>query len=134
MSRARDQALCRIHATFFLLDLKVAERNAGSKLSLPLEKYAGTYRNAWYGDVNVKHDNGKFVMSFSRSPALTGELEHFQYDTFVAWWKERAMDADAFVTFSLTPEGAIDEIKIKAVSPATDFSYDFHDLLLKPIR
>ena len=23
---------------------------------------------------------------------------------------------------------------MRAVSPATDFSYDFHDLLLKPVR
>ena len=111
-----------------------AKRNANSKPSLALEKYAGTYRDVWYGDVSIKFENGKLMMSFSRSPSLTGELEHFQYDTFVARWQERTLDADAFVTFALTPEGAVDEIKMKPVSPLTDFSYDFQDLLLKPVR
>lgn len=111
-----------------------AGRNAASTPSLPLEKYAGTYRDVWYGDVNIKLENGKLIMSFSHTPSLTGELEHFQYNTFVARWRERTLDADAFVTFSLTPEGLIDEIKMKPVSPLTDFSYDFQDLLLKPVK
>ena len=42
--------------------------------------------------------------------------------------------ADAYVSFSLTPEGLIDRIAMKAVSPATDFSYDFHDLDLRYVR
>jgi len=41
--------------------------------------------------------------------------------------------ADAYVTFSLTAEGAVERIRMKAVSPATDFSYDFHDLDLKRV-
>lgn len=111
-----------------------ANRNANSKPSLALEKYAGTYRDVWYGDVSIKSDGGKLLMSFSHSPSLTGELEHFQYDTFIARWRERTLDADAFVTFTLTPEGAVDEVKMKPVSPLTDFSYDFQDLLLKPVK
>ena len=58
--------------------------------------------------------------------------EHWQYDTFVARWRDRELRADAFVTFSLTPDGTIGETKLRAVSPTTDFGYDFHDLLLKP--
>jgi hypothetical protein len=38
------------------------------------------------------------------------------------------------VTFALNPDGSIDQAKMRAVSPATDFSFDFHDLLLKPQR
>ena len=32
------------------------------------------------------------------------------------------------------PDGAIDQAKMAAVSPATDFSFDFQDLLLKPVK
>jgi hypothetical protein len=32
------------------------------------------------------------------------------------------------------PDGAIDLAKMAAVSPATDFSFDFQDLLLKPVK
>jgi hypothetical protein len=36
------------------------------------------------------------------------------------------------VTFALTAEGTIHHATMKAVSPATDFSFDFQDLMLKP--
>lgn len=42
--------------------------------------------------------------------------------------------ADAFGTFALNPDGSIDQVKMRAVSSSTDFSFDFHDLLLKPVR
>jgi len=109
-----------------------AARDATSKPSLPLASYAGTYVDAWYGDVEITQENDGLVIRFTRSPSLLGDLEHWQYDTFVARWRDRELRADAFVTFSLTPEGTIDQVKLKAVSRATDFSYDFHDLRLKP--
>ena len=71
-------------------------------------------------------------MIFTHSPDLTGELEHWQFDTFIARWKNRTLDADAYLTFTLSPEGTIEEVRMKAVSPLTDFSFDFHDLLLRP--
>jgi hypothetical protein len=59
---------------------------------------------------------------------LSGPLEHFQFDTFIARWTERKYNNDAYVSFSLGAEGNIERIRMKAVSPATDFSFDFHDL------
>lgn len=110
-----------------------ASRDATAKPSLPLEKYAGTYRDAWYGDVTVSYTSGRLAMAFSHTPALTGTLEPFQHDTFVARWRDRELRADAYVTFALNPDGSIDQAKMRAVSPATDFSFDFQDLLLKPV-
>ncbi len=43
------------------------------------------------------------------------------------------MDADAYVTFALNPDGSIREVKMQPVSPLTDFSFDFQDLDLKPV-
>jgi len=108
-------------------------RDRASRPSLPLEKYAGTYRDAWYGDVAITPESGKLVIRFTKTPSLIGELEHWQYDTFVARWRDRELRADAFVTFALNPDGSIDQVKMKAVSPETDFSFDFHDLLLTPV-
>ena len=110
----------------------VAKRDTASRPSLPLEKYAGTYRDAWYGDVIIALEAGKLVMRFSHTPSLTGDLEHFQYDTFIARWRDRELRADAYVSFALKPDGSIDQVKMSAVSPATDFSFDFQDLLLLP--
>jgi CubicO group peptidase (beta-lactamase class C family) len=107
-------------------------RNAASRPSLPLAKYAGTYTDRWYGDIAIEEQGGKLQIRFTRTPGLVGDLEHWQYDTFVARWRDRELRADAFVTFALNPDGSIDQAKMQAVSPETDFSFDFQDLLLEP--
>jgi CubicO group peptidase (beta-lactamase class C family) len=109
-------------------------RNAASRPSLPLARYAGTYTDAWYGDVVLAQGDSGLTIQFSRTPVLQATLVHWQYDTFIARWTDRELRADAFVTFSLNPDGSIDRIRMKAVSPATDFSFDFHDLDLRPSR
>lgn len=109
-----------------------ASRDAASKPSLALERYAATYEDAWYGDITIAVEQGKLVMRFSHTPSLVGDLEHWQYDTFVVRWRDRELRADAFVTFALNPDGTVDQARMRAVSPTTDFSFDFQDLLLKP--
>jgi hypothetical protein len=111
-----------------------AARNAASRPSLPLASYARTYRDAWYGDIAIAQEGATLVMRFTKTPSLVGDLEHWQYDTFVVRWRDRELRADAFVTFALNPDGTIDQAKMQAVSPSTDFSFDFQDLLLKPLK
>jgi CubicO group peptidase (beta-lactamase class C family) len=110
-----------------------ASRDTSSRPSLPLERYAGKYEDPWYGEVEVRYLNGRLIMRFGHTPSLDGEMEHWQYDTFIARWKDPDLRADAFVTFSLNPDGSIDRVRMKAASPQTDFSFDFQDLLLKPV-
>ena len=110
------------------------KRNAVSRPSLPLASYAGTYRDPWYGDVVIEQIGAGLQIRFTHSPSLVGNLEHWQYDTFVARWRNRTLNADAYVTFSLRPDGSIEEAKMKAVSPATDFSFDFQDLALRRVK
>lgn len=111
----------------------VAARDTSSRPSLPLTKYAGTYVDAWYGDITISLEKSKLVLRFSHTPSLVGDLEFWQYESFIVRWRDRELRADAYVTFHLNPEGSIAEVKMKAVSDATDFSFDFHDLLLKPV-
>jgi hypothetical protein len=110
-----------------------SKRAGDSKPSLALDAYAGRYRDPWYGDVVIEKQGSGLGMRFTHTHALTGKLEPWQYDTFVVRWNDRSLDADAYVTFSLKPDGSIDQLKMKAVSPTTDFSFDFHDLVLKPV-
>ncbi|MDP1677483.1 MAG: serine hydrolase [Bacteroidota bacterium] len=111
-----------------------ASRDSLSSPSLPLTKYAGKYSDAWYGEITIELKEGKLFMQMVPTPSLGGYLEHYQYNTFIARWSDPEMRADAFVTFSLNPDGSIEQAKMKAVSPSTDFSFDFHDLLLKPTK
>ena len=109
-------------------------RDSLSTPSLPLAKYAGKYNDVWYGDVRIDLKDGKLFMQMLPTPSLGGYMEHYQYNTFIVRWSDPEMRADAFATFSMNPDGTIELIKMKAVSPATDFSFDFHDLLLKPVK
>ena len=113
--------------------MKKAEgaRAADSKPYLPLEKYAGTYNDAWYGPITIRQENGRLVISFDHTPTMTGDLQHWQYDTFKAHWRDHTIE-DAFVTFSLNADGSIESARMAAVSPLADFSFDYQDLLLKP--
>jgi CubicO group peptidase (beta-lactamase class C family) len=109
-------------------------RAKDSKPSLPIEKYAGRYVDAWRDDASITLENGRLVLRFGRTEKLVGDLEHWQYDTFVARWRDRSLHADAYVTFSLGVDGSIAEMKMLPFSPLTDFSFDFQDLLFKPAK
>jgi CubicO group peptidase (beta-lactamase class C family) len=111
-----------------------AARDTASQPSLPLARYAGTYTDAWYGDAAIALESGRLVMRFSHTPSLVGDLEHWQYDTFIARWRDRELRADAYVSFALAPDGTVSLATMSAVSPETDFSFDFQDLVLRPAR
>jgi CubicO group peptidase (beta-lactamase class C family) len=112
---------------------QASQRDRTSRPSLPIHRYAGTYRDAWYGDVDITREGDGLAVRFTRSPSLVGDLEHWQYDTFLVRWRLRELRADAFITFALNPDGSIERALMKPASPAVDFSYDFQDLLLRPV-
>jgi CubicO group peptidase (beta-lactamase class C family) len=107
-------------------------RAADSKPSLLLERYAGDYSDPWYGTVTIRPENGGLVLKFLRTEKGTADLQHWQYDTFKAHWRDRTVE-DAFVTFALKPDGTIDHFKMVAVSPLADFSFDYQDLYFTPV-
>ncbi|TWX73672.1 serine hydrolase [Colwellia sp. C1TZA3] len=100
--------------------------------SLPLASYAQSYVDDWYGEIAISLENNHLVMQFANTPALHGSLAHYQHNTFIVRWHDRTLEADAYVNFNLNPDGSIHYVTMKAVSWATDFSFDFHDLKLRP--
>ena len=112
----------------------VTARMKDAPPSLPLAKYAGTYRDPWYGDVTIRQEGPKLVMRFTHTQDLIGDMEPWQHDTFIVRWRQRWLNADAFVTFALNPDGDIREARMEPISPLTDFSFDFQDLRLAPVK
>ena len=110
-----------------------AARDKGSKPSLALADYAGTYRDPWYGDIVVGKEGGKLRLRFARTAQLAGTMEAWQHDTFIVRWDDRSLNADAFVTYTLDADGKVREVRMQPVSPLTDFSFDFQDLRLVPV-
>lgn len=92
------------------------------------KNYLGEYRDNWMGDVNIYVKDGQPWLSMKRSRKLSGQLYPYKGNTLVVRWNDRSMDADAFVSFGLDEEGQGKTITMRAISPLTDFSYDFHDL------
>jgi len=111
-----------------------AARDAKAKPSLPLAKYAGTYRDPWYGDIVIADEGGKQRLRFSKTPQLVGTMTPWQHDTFIVRWDDRALNADAFVNFALDVDGHVREVRMQPISPLTDFSFDFQDLRLTPVE
>jgi len=113
-------------------EIETVQRSGKEKPDINL--FTGTYRDAWFGDIVISVKNGKPWFDSKRSPKLTGELFFYKANTFVVKWRDRSMDADAFLNFSLDENGKASGIKMKAISSTTDFSYDFHDLDLKRVE
>lgn len=100
--------------------------------SLPLDGYVGVYSDPWYGTITISKAARGLNIAFDRSPGLDGPLEHVQYDSFRTRFSTPGYE-DAYVTFALKPDGHIDQISMKAVSPVADFSWDFQDLRFTPV-
>src|SRR5262249_23638548 len=81
----------------------------------------------------ARHRFGCWIGAKAVQSPLRCSRRFWHYETFIVRWHDRSLDADAYVTFELTPEGKIDKVRMKAVSPATDFSFDFHHLRLAPV-
>lgn len=111
----------------------LAARANNSTPSLALAKYAGTYRDPWYGDLLIRQGTKGLELQFSKTAELLGDIEHWQHDTFIVRWRDRSLNADAFLNFALDPDGGIRELRMQPVSPLIDFSFDFQDLRLAPV-
>ena len=95
---------------------------------LPIEDYMGTYRDPWFGDVTINEKQGELYFTAAKSQKLRGKMTPFKFNTFKVIWDDRSFNADAYAMFSTDFEGKVMGLKMKPISPLTDFSYDFQDL------
>lgn len=103
-------------------------KNKKDNLKIDLKKYAGTFKDDWFGTILISEKKGKLYFSSNRSKALIGEIFFFKDNTLVVKWNNRSFNADAFLYFELDGNGNLNVLKMKPISELTDFSYDFQDL------
>jgi CubicO group peptidase (beta-lactamase class C family) len=99
--------------------------------ALALYKYAGTYKDAWYGDVVISEQDDSLRIDFTHTEMLKGSLEHYNGNTFIVRWDEPLLEADAFIDFNVNRNNEIKTATMEAVADFTDFSFDFHNLKLE---
>ena len=135
--RLRDEGDAKSIAAAAEIDAKQA---AGASPALPLEDYAGTWRDPWYGDILIeprttgRGRNRRTVLwlSFSRTPALNGPLEAYDGETMRTRFPDKR-EEDLFITFQMD-DGHAATATMKGVSPDIDFSYDYQDLRLTRVE
>ena len=90
-----------------------AKRVKGTRPSLALEQYAGAYADSANGALSVALESGKLVLRYG--PQLTGDLEHWHYDTFRAGWRSIALFPPSMVTFTLDRTGRVAAVEVERV-------------------
>lgn len=96
-----------------------AQRKArvpGTRPSLELAKYAGTYTDSLYGDIVITEKDGALSFQFGR---VGGAMEHWHYDTFRASMVA-PVPTKATVSFILDAKGAPAELKLD-IAPESRF-------------
>ena len=107
---------------------KIEDQMNSTRVIPDFAQFTGTYTDAWFGDVTVSQMDGKLRFYAVKSPKLSGEMIYYTGNTFIVKWDDRTLDADAFAVFSLDKEGRPAGLTMEAISPLTDFSFDFQDL------
>lgn len=102
--------------------------------NIDLKNYSGEYKDPWFGNIEIYEQDKQLWFRSVRSPKLTGPMHYYGANTFVVKWPDSELtDADAFVLFQLDENGKAQGFKMKGISPAIDFSFDFQDLELQRI-
>ncbi len=98
-----------------------ANRVKGTKPSLNLEEYAGTYGGEMYGDAEVVFEKGELKINFLPTPLFKGTLTHWHYDIFRIKLTDVPSLPEGTVQFIIGTDGKVEEMKI--VIPNPDFYF-----------
>ncbi len=106
------------------------ERVPGTRPSLDLEAYTGTYGGPMYGDATVTLENGRLVLRLLPNPDLVADLSHLHYDTFLLKWRKTfAWFGKGTAHFVLDASGRVAELRLDV--PNDDLWFDELELKRK---
>ena len=79
----------------------------GTKPSLSLDNYAGTFNNDVVGEFKIRRDGRKLILE---SVNISFELAHWHLDMFEIEREE--WDFQAFVSFGIGADGVVDRLNV----------------------
>ena len=95
---------------------------------LDLRPYVGIFKDPWRGAAAITQGGDGLTLTFRHTKELAGPLTPIRPGLFVVRWKNRAINADAYVRFREDFAGSVEGFTMEAVTADTDFSFDFQDL------
>lgn len=128
-NRLRNEKQANELVTKVWTDIEAQQKVATVKPDV--RNYFGTFNDAWFGQVTISEVNGKMHFQAKNAPKLRGDMTYYKGNTYIVKWYDRSLDADAFVNFTLDNNAIANGFKMEAISPLTDFSFDFQDLDFK---
>lgn len=89
-----------------------AQRVLNTKPSLALDAYVGLYEDPLYGAINIANNNG--VLQASNIKLGTGNLSHFNFDTFMIEWDQK-WQGKTGVQFILNNVGKVSKVDFDGI-------------------
>lgn len=87
----------------------IPQQIAGTKPSLPLQNFTGTYEDELFGTIKIMQENNQLKVIFNN--VLKGDLSHFHYNTFKVIYYKKHYPPE-YYTFQLNNKGEINAVKI----------------------
>src|SRR4029077_11302001 len=81
---------------------------------IDLTPYVGTFKDPWRGEATIAHDSDGLTLTFSHTRELTGRLTPLRPGLFVVHWKNRELNADAYVRFREDFAGEVEGFTMEA--------------------
>jgi hypothetical protein len=89
-----------------------AQRQRGTRPSVPFRELAGRYHNDLYDSIEVIHRRGdRLTLRFWEDDSLIADLEHWHHDTYRAVWRNRAQ-REKFVHFTRGRDGGAEAMHV----------------------
>jgi hypothetical protein len=122
--RDRNIEFLKIKEGFDKLDKErkekdVKDRVGGTKPSLEPARFAGSYRDEFYGTLKVEFADDKFTLRYGQ---LTCDLEHWHYDTYRVIPQARHVEP-FFITFRIGRDAKPESAKIEGLFGQGTFAY-----------
>jgi hypothetical protein len=102
----------------------------GTKPSLKLNDYTGSFTDKMYGDIDIKQKDGDYQITFEHTPLFTGILKHWHYETFEIIW-DAPQVLNGFLTFEFDTKRNITGFKLDLPNL---LDVDFSELEIKKKR
>jgi CubicO group peptidase (beta-lactamase class C family) len=126
-----------------LLDSSISKSNAEREkmiviptghdlVTLNESELVGKYQDPFYGEAVISKIGTKLQLQFTQTPQFIADLIPFQFQTYLAKFHNSSLKIDSYLSFSIKPDGTIDQFKLKIIDPDSDINFD--DLIFKPLK